>query len=553
MSSFVSPANAGTVSTFAELGLCEPLLKAVAKEGYDIPTPIQLQAVPYVLQGRDLLGCAQTGTGKTAAFALPILHHLMQNPSKSSPRPIRALVLTPTRELAVQIHESFKTYGHFCSVWHTVIFGGVGQNPQVRALKNGVDVVIATPGRLLDLMNQGFVDLRQVEHLVLDEADNMLDMGFIHDIRKIISRLPNKRQTLLFSATMPSDIRKLADAILHQPISVAVTPVATTVDKVVQSVQFVERALKPGALVHYLNANGVERALVFTRTKHGADRVVKALLHSGMRAQAIHGNKSQNARQRALAAFKGDAPPILVATDIAARGLDIDEVSHVINYEIPNVPETYVHRIGRTARAGAAGIAVSFCDQDERAYLRDIQRLIRQTIPVAATPQTLAVAGTVAARHHPLPERNPGDRTPMRPHPPRMHPPQFHAPRATLAGYGALDNQAASRPISRPAQPKHAAQHTGRQHDNSGRQANGAKHPAQASHPNANRPPVHANQPQGTAHQHKVGGGVRREGRPVHPLMQGQSEQGGHRYGGGFGGQKSSGGNNQGGRRQRRR
>ncbi len=550
MSSFASPADAGTVSTFADLGLCEPLLKAIANEGYDTPTPIQLQAVPYVLQGRDLLGCAQTGTGKTAAFALPILHRFMQQPSKASPRPIRALVLTPTRELAVQIHESFKTYGHFCSVWHTVIYGGVGQNPQVRALRNGVDVVIATPGRLLDLMNQGFVDLRQVEHLVLDEADNMLDMGFIHDIRKIISRLPSKRQTLMFSATMPGEIRKLADTILHQPISVAVTPTATPVEKIEQSVLFVEKALKPGALVHYLNANGIERALVFTRTKHGADRVVKALLHSGIRAQAIHGNKSQNARQRALTAFKGDAPPILVATDIAARGLDIDDVSHVINYEIPNVPETYVHRIGRTARAGASGIAVSFCDQDERAYLRDIQRLIRRTIPVAATPQTLVVAGTVAARHHPLPERNPGDRTPMRPYPPRVSPSQLHAPRTTLASYGGGDAQNHNRPA---AQPMHAARHDGGQHS-SGRPANGAKHPLHASHPGTPRPAAHANQPQGqgTAHQHKVGGGVRREGRPVHPLMQGQSEQGGHRYGGGFG-HNAAGGNNQGGRRQRRR
>lgn len=370
--------------TFSDLRLSEPILRAVAAEGYTTPTPIQMKAVPHVLEGRDLLGCAQTGTGKTAAFALPILHRLHQANGRSQGRirAIRVLVLAPTRELASQIHESFRAYGRNTRLRSVAIYGGVTQNPQTQALREGVDILVATPGRLMDLMEQGYIDLRSVEVFVLDEADNMLDMGFIHDIRKIVPKLPRQRQTLLFSATMPEEIRQLADTILHKPVSVAVTPVASTVDTVEQSVYLVDKPFKPAMLSHYLNNNAVERVLVFARTKHGADRLARHLERGGIRAEAIHGNKSQNARNRAMALFKSGSPPVLVATDIAARGLDIDNVSHVVNYDMPNVPEVYVHRIGRTARAGASGVAVSFCDVEERSLLRDVERLIRKSIPV---------------------------------------------------------------------------------------------------------------------------------------------------------------------------
>ncbi len=381
--------------TFDDLRLSEPILRAVRAEGYATPTPIQLKAIPHVLEGRDLLACAQTGTGKTAAFALPILHRQTQGPprERSRHRNIRVLVLAPTRELAAQIGDSFQAYGRNLPLRHSVIFGGVNQNPQARALREGVDIVVATPGRLLDLMEQGLVDLRHVEVLVLDEADRMLDMGFIRDIRKIVAKVPAKRQTLLLSATIPGDIRTLAGEILRQPVSVNVAPVSSAAETVGQSVYFVEKRQKPALLEHFLNSNAVTRALVFTRTKHGADRVARHLSRAGIRAEAIHGNKSQNARLRAISRFKSSAPPVLVATDIAARGLDIDEVSHVINFDVPNVPETYVHRIGRTGRAGASGLAVSFCDRDEMEFLRDIERLMRKPIPVSPdTPDLPAVA-----------------------------------------------------------------------------------------------------------------------------------------------------------------
>ncbi len=361
---------------FDALGLAEPILRAVTAEGYTVPTPIQSKAIPHVLAGSDLLGCAQTGTGKTAAFALPILHRLAagqtnQNGHAATPgaggrAKLRALILAPTRELASQIADSFHAYGRNLRLRHTVIFGGVSQHHQVKALKAGIDTLIATPGRLLDLMNQGFVDLRGIEIFVLDEADRMLDMGFMPDIRRIIKQIPTKRQTLMFSATMPPDIRQLADTILNKPVSVAVNPVASTVEKITQAVYFVQRKDKPALLTHLLKANGMGRTLVFTRTKHGADKVVKHLDKAGIRAAAIHGNKSQNNRTRALAQFKSKAPPVLVATDIASRGIDVDEISHVVNFDMPDVPETYVHRIGRTARAGASGIALSFCDHEER-------------------------------------------------------------------------------------------------------------------------------------------------------------------------------------------
>ncbi|ALD20786.1 DEAD/DEAH box helicase [Hymenobacter sp. DG25A] len=371
--------------SFDELNLIDPILRALQEEGYTTPTPIQQQAIPHVLDGRDLLGVAQTGTGKTAAFTVPILQVLHQTAQveRHSQSRIRCLVLTPTRELAIQIGESFAAYGRHLKMRHTVIFGGVGQLPQTNALKRGVEVLIATPGRLLDLMGQGFVDLRHIEVFVLDEADRMLDMGFIHDIKRILPKLPTSRQTLFFSATMPSQIQQLADSILRpNPVKVAVTPVSSTADTVTQAVYLVEKNDKPALLEHLLGDKTIRRVLVFTRTKHGADRVVKTLAKASIPAEAIHGNKSQNHRQRALSNFKAGSTRVLVATDIAARGIDVDELTHVINYEIPNEPETYVHRIGRTGRAGANGIALSFVEDEERAYLQDIQLLIRRQIDV---------------------------------------------------------------------------------------------------------------------------------------------------------------------------
>ena len=376
------------ILTFDDLHLLPELLKALHATGYERPTPIQQQAIPHVLDAQDLLGVAQTGTGKTAAFTLPLLQRLTQARPQNQPtgaRAVRALVLTPTRELAIQIGESFETYGQFLKLRHTVIFGGVSQHPQVQALKRGVDVLVATPGRLLDLIGQGFIDLKRLEIFVLDEADRMLDMGFIHDIRRILPLLPKQRQSLFFSATMPPTIRELADTILRNPVQVAVTPVSSTAETVEQAIYLVEKTDKPYLLLEVLEDPKLRRVLVFTRTKHGADRVAKGLNAKGVGAEAIHGNKSQNARQRALANFKSGETRVLVATDLAARGIDVDELSHVINYELPNEPETYVHRIGRTGRAGAEGRAISFCDAEERAYLQDIQRLINQQLPVIDT------------------------------------------------------------------------------------------------------------------------------------------------------------------------
>src|SRR5882757_9308395 len=361
---------------FQDLKLIEPLLKALDNEGYTTPTPIQQQAIPILLERRDLLGCAQTGTGKTAAFALPILQLLCEDAAgvtaetrQGGTRPIRALVLTPTRELAIQIDESFAAYGKYTGMKHLVIFGGVPQQAQVQALQRGTDILVATPGRLLDLIDQRHVSLRDIQFFVLDEADRMLDMGFVHDVKKIIARLPQKKQTLFFSATMPPEIQKLAATILVNPSKVEVTPASTTAETVQQSLYFVDRKDKRSLLLHVLKTHDIPTALVFTRTKHGADKVAQGLTRAGIRAEAIHGNKSQNARQRALQNFKSRQTRILVATDIAARGIDIDELTHVINFEMPNVPETYVHRIGRTGRAGASGIAFSFCDAEEKEFL----------------------------------------------------------------------------------------------------------------------------------------------------------------------------------------
>jgi len=377
---------------FQQLNIIEPILRALKHEGYSKPTPIQEQAIPVVLKRRDLLGCAQTGTGKTAAFAIPIIQLLTADEVQQNfrgeqrghthPKTIHALILTPTRELAVQIGDSFAAYGRHCNLKHLVIFGGVSQHSQVETLRRGVDILIATPGRLLDLMNQRFIHLNQIKLFVLDEADRMLDMGFINDVQKVIAKLPVKRQTLFFSATMPPVIAKLADSILHEPVRVEVTPPSSTVDKIEQSVYYVTKNDKPALLTYVLKDTSITRALVFTRTKHGADRVMRNLLKAGIKSAAIHGNKSQNQRQNALNNFKSGELRVLVATDIAARGIDVDNLTHVINYELPNVPETYVHRIGRTGRAGLSGVAMSFCDAEERAYLKDIQKQTGKQIPV---------------------------------------------------------------------------------------------------------------------------------------------------------------------------
>ncbi|MBK9736685.1 MAG: DEAD/DEAH box helicase [Saprospiraceae bacterium] len=369
--------------SFEKLGLIEPILRALDTEGYTMPTPIQEKSIPIILKGQDLLGCAQTGTGKTAAFAIPIIQQLHLHPGDDrSIRKIKALIVTPTRELAIQIGDSFAAYGRHTKLRYTVVFGGVPQSAQVNALRNGVDVLIATPGRLLDLISQGYIRLNDVSIFVLDEADRMLDMGFVHDVKKLIKMIPVKRQSLFFSATMPDSIMALASTILTNPEKVEVTPISSTAETIQQAIYFVDQARKYELLVHLLKDPGIITALVFTRTKHGADKVVKMLTRFNVKAEAIHGNKSQNARQKALSNFKDHITRVLVATDIAARGIDIDELSYVINFEIPNIPETYVHRIGRTGRAGANGKAISFCDVEERPFLRDIQKLISIQIPV---------------------------------------------------------------------------------------------------------------------------------------------------------------------------
>ena len=367
---------------FHALGLAEPITRSLAEEQYTTPTPIQTEAIPLVLAGRDLIGIAQTGTGKTAAFALPILHHLAASPRRPQRKSCRVLVLSPTRELSAQIAESFKTYGRHLRISVTLAIGGVPIGKQIRALANGVDVLVATPGRLMDLSQQNAVSFDDVSVVVLDEADRMLDMGFIRDIRKIVAMLPKKRQTLFFSATMPGEIAALAGEMLNNPAKVSVTPPASTVDLIEQRIMHVERGDKPALLADVLRKETIDRVLVFTRTKHGADKVVKALNHAGIAADAIHGNKSQGQRERVLAAFRNGRVRTLIATDIAARGIDVDGISHVVNYDLPNIPESYVHRIGRTARAGNKGIAISFCSRDEASFLRDIERLIRREIPV---------------------------------------------------------------------------------------------------------------------------------------------------------------------------
>jgi len=381
--------------SFTSLHIIDPLLKSLSQEGYTDPTSIQTQAIPIVLKGSDLIGCAQTGTGKTAAFAIPILQLLHNSKKDQHQKKIRSLIVTPTRELAIQIDESFQNYGRYTDLRSCAIYGGINQKRQTKVLKSGVDILIATPGRLLDLMNQGFISLSDIEIFVLDEADRMLDMGFIHDIKKLLAVLPKKRQTLFFSATMPPEIIKLSNTILQNPVKVEVTPESPTVDAIKQEIYFVDKGNKNNLLIDTLLDEKITSALVFTRTKHGANKIVKLLNAKNIDAEAIHGNKSQAARQRALGNFKDQSTRVLVATDIAARGIDVDELQYVINYEIPNIPETYVHRIGRTGRAGADGTAISFCDAIEKEYLRDIEKLIGKKIPV------------VDSHEYPLSDHNP--------------------------------------------------------------------------------------------------------------------------------------------------
>lgn len=373
--------------SFKDLRLSQPILDALDTLGYSTPTPIQEQSIIPIIEGKDIFGCAQTGTGKTAAFALPLLQIFSEMPQTPGKRKVKALILAPTRELAIQINESFRDYGKNVRVRTAVIFGGVSQGKQVNALNAGVDILIATPGRLLDLMQQGFITLQHITHFVLDEADRMLDMGFIHDIRKVLAKLPKNKQTIFFSATVSNDIKQLAGTLLFDPVNVQVTPVSSTAELVSQSVYFVEKEQKRNLLKHLIvKNNDIDHAIVFTRTKHGADKVARELTKAGVRSEAIHGNKSQNARERALKGFKAREVKILVATDIASRGIDVDQLSHVINFELPEVAETYVHRIGRTGRAGANGVAISFCSKDEKPYLKSITKLINQQIPEAELP-----------------------------------------------------------------------------------------------------------------------------------------------------------------------
>jgi ATP-dependent RNA helicase RhlE len=425
---------------FNELGLAAPLLKALAAENYVTPTPIQAQAIPHILAGKDLCGIAQTGTGKTAAFALPMLQRLAAAGRRPEPRSCRALILSPTRELASQIAESFKTYGRHLNLSTVVVFGGVSGRSQIQALARGVDILVATPGRLIDHLDGGALRLDRVEIFVLDEADRMLDMGFIHAIRRIVPKLPKIRQSLFFSATMPRDIARLADELLRDPVKVSVTPVATTVDKVEQRVILVETSRKRALLADILRDEAMARTLVFTRTKHGADRVVRHLEAAGIGSAAIHGNKSQSQRERALDAFKSGRTKVLIATDIAARGIDIDAVTHVVNFDLPNIPETYVHRIGRTARAGAAGMAISFCDAEEKAYLRDIEKLIRKQLPVS---------GSLAASSGPGAASRPAQR--------HVHArPQQQAPHGHSHGQSHGHEGARARQQGRKPGPQHA-------------------------------------------------------------------------------------------------
>jgi ATP-dependent RNA helicase RhlE len=550
-----------TVSDFASLGLSEQLVRAVAARNYTTPTPIQARSIPHLLQARDLLGIAQTGTGKTAAFALPMLQLLHGKNRRPRPKFPRALVLAPTRELATQIADACVDYGKHFHLRVAIVFGGVGQNPQVQALLRGIDILVATPGRLLDLIQQRHCDLSQVEILVLDEADRMLDMGFLPDVRRILQTLPKDRQSLLFSATMPADITALAAKFLRDPVRVEVTPPAATADRIEQSVWFVQKPKKRDLLIQLLSDPQFERVLVFTRTKHGADRVVKDLRKANIEAHAIHGNKSQNAREKALDQFRDGKANVLVATDIAARGIDVPEISHVVNYDLPNIPESYVHRIGRTARAGRDGIAISFCDDEEREYLRDIEKLIKKRIPVAGNQTKEAAQQRAAARvaqeaarlPAAVPSSSPwdatgfgdgidgdgdGDEQPAR-EPARPPQRQRPEPRQRPGPYAPAParHQHGQRPHSQPTPPQQP------RHE---RQRHGQGRPAM---PNAVDPEQRRGTPQQPhpappPHRRAQGGG---HGRP----SGGHGNQGGG--GGHGGGHYGHGGSNNGGRPRRRR
>ncbi|MFM9862496.1 MAG: DEAD/DEAH box helicase [Micropepsaceae bacterium] len=480
------------MNDFSSLGLEPRLLKALASEGYTTPTPIQAQAIPHVLAGKDLLGIAQTGTGKTASFALPILQLLEANKRQAAPKTARALILSPTRELAAQIADSFRAYGRYMNEGVTTIFGGVGEGPQKQTMARGIDILVATPGRLLDLVSQRAVDLSKTEIFVLDEADRMLDMGFIRDIRRLITYLPKERQNLFFSATMPEEIGSLAGDMLKNPVSVSVTPQATTVERIAQRVIHVENASKRALLIELLrNDNDMQRALVFTRTKHGADKVVRALSAAGIVSSAIHGNKSQSQRVATMNAFKAGRARVLIATDIAARGIDVDGITHVINYDLPHVAESYVHRIGRTARAGADGVAIAFCDREEKSLLRDIEKLTRQTIPSSewrARPGEVQAVDTAAREHRseerprqgrPYSERKPhGERKPQGPRKPHGE------QRAQGAG--------------KPRHPQHAERRDGTAQD-------AKRHSERPKHAEAGGRPQHADRRDG-AHNAKPQG-----------------------------------------------
>ncbi len=517
-----SPAAATTqpLSTvsFSNLKLAQPLLDAIASDGYTHPTPIQAQAIPPAVEGRDVLGIAQTGTGKTAAFALPILNHLLERLPRNARPPLgrkpKALVLSPTRELAAQIAESFSSYGRHTPLRFAVIFGGVGQGPQVRAIQQGLDILVATPGRLIDLLQQKLVSLAEIDFFVLDEADRMLDMGFIEPIRKIAAMLPKERQTMLFSATMPKEIRHLADSLLSNPVSVAVTPVSSAVDRIDQKLYFVLKAQKTQLLVHLYETLGMERAVVFTKTKHGADRLCRKLKAANIRAEAIHGDKAQNQRIRALDAFRAGRSPVLVATDVAARGLDIDDVTHVVNFDLPMEPEAYVHRIGRTARAGKSGHAISFCDTEERGLLKQVERLIKFEIPRERVPSEVPKSDESAHRAalHGKPEAPMIEVSPAG----TRHAPKSetrHAPKSETRHAPRGETRHAPKSETRHA-PKSEARHAPR------------GEPRGESRPNS-RPqarPEGRNQPaapRGTSHR---GGG---EQRSHHPLSDGRSAEGG--------------------------
>ena len=441
--------------TFEQLHLAPAILRALAKENYTKPTPIQEQSIPAVLAGKDLFGCAQTGTGKTAAFSLPMIQLLSEQQRGAKPagkRRIRSLILTPTRELALQIRANIQAYSQFTSLRCVAIVGGVSQSGQERALAQGTDILIATPGRLIDLLNQGLVDLQHVQMLVLDEADRMLDMGFINDVKRILAKMPKERQTLFFSATMPPEIANLVKTLLKDPVKVEITPVSSTAERIEQSLYYVEKSNKLDLLIHLLQDPSIASALVFTRTKHGADRVVRGLSKAKITSQAIHGNKSQNARQLALGNFKSGATRVLVATDIAARGIDIEELSHVVNYNLPNISETYVHRIGRTGRAGHSGIAISFCEEEELPYLKDIEKLIKKTIPVVLDhPYPMAVASAAAQSQgggspKPQQQRAPQDR----PHKPQQRSPRGQQQRAPQGGGQGQGRQQPRKPQQGP-------------------------------------------------------------------------------------------------------